>query len=322
VEPVSSNAPLPPAELAVRVGVVSREDALASFDAMGREAVAGLREFIPQPFTGRRMLDFGCGSGKYLRHLLPEAEQGEVWGCDIDEPSIAWLREHLSPPMRVFVNDAEPPLPSIPGAFFDLVTAASVFTHITDAWARWLVEIHRVLKPGGRLVASFLGNGMSELIADEPWYEDRIGMNVLRQWQGWEAGGPSVLHAPWWLRAHWGRAFELERITEAPQPGYHGIVVARKRDDGRAPTVAELEAPARDEPREVRALRHNLRQLEREAAQLAAERAHFAHLAHVREAEAQAAAATPPPPSREPALRRYADRAVERARDAASRVRR
>ncbi len=46
------------------------------------------------------------------------------------------------------------------------------------------------------------------------------------------------------------------------------------------------------------------------------------HVAHVREAEAQAAAATPPPPSPEPALRRYTDRAVERARDVASRVRR
>jgi SAM-dependent methyltransferase len=315
MEPVSSPVPLPPVELAVRVGVVSREDALASFDAMGRDAVAGLRQYMPQPFAGHRMLDFGCGSGKYLRHLLPEAEEGEVWGCDIDEPSIAWLRANLSPPTRVFVNGAEPPLPGIPGDFFDLVTAASVFTHITDAWAGWIVEMHRVLKPGGRLVASFLGNGMSQLIAQEPWDEDRIGMNVLRQWQGWEAGGPSVLHAPWWLRAHWGRAFEIERLDEAPHEGWHGVVVARKRDDGRTPTVAELEAPERNEPREVAALRHNLRQLEREAAQLAAERDHFGPLANLREAERPAA------PEPEAGLRGYADIAVERARAVASRVR-
>src|SRR5688572_28164577 len=128
MDPVTGNVPLPPVELAVRVGVVSREDALASFDLMGRDAVTGLREFIPQPFAGRRLLDFGCGSGKYLRHLLPEAEDGEVWGCDIDEPSIAWLQQHLSPPLRVFVNGVEPPLPGIPDGYFDLITAASVFT--------------------------------------------------------------------------------------------------------------------------------------------------------------------------------------------------
>ena len=64
MDPVSTNVPLPPAELAVLAGVVSREDAQASFDEMGRLAVAGLREFIPEPFAGHRMLDFGCGAGK------------------------------------------------------------------------------------------------------------------------------------------------------------------------------------------------------------------------------------------------------------------
>jgi SAM-dependent methyltransferase len=85
---IATGAPLPPPELAIRVGVVSQEDALGSFDLMGRDAVIGLRPFLPPTFEGRRLLDFGCGVGKYLRHLLPEAEEGEVWGCDIDEPSI------------------------------------------------------------------------------------------------------------------------------------------------------------------------------------------------------------------------------------------
>jgi hypothetical protein len=165
-------------------------------------------------------------------------------------------------------------------------------------------------------VASFLGHGMSPLIAPAPWDEDRLGMYVLRQWQGWEAGGPSGLHAPWWLRAPWGRAFEIARLDEAPHEGWHGVVVARKRDDGRTPTVAELEAPERNEPREVAALRHNVRQLEREAAQLAAERDHFGHLARLREAEQPAA------PEPDPGRRRYADAAVDRARAVASRLRR
>jgi hypothetical protein len=98
-----------------------------------------------------------------------------------------------------------------------------------------------------------------------------------------------VLHSPWWLRAHWGRAFEIERIDEAPHPGWHGFIVLRRRDDDAVPTVEALEALEPDEPRELGALRHHVRQLEREAAGLAAEKAHAEQLAR------QAAAAVPPP---------------------------
>lgn len=40
-----------------------------------------------------RILGFGCGAGNVLRHFGPEARQGEVWGCDIDSESIAWLEQ-------------------------------------------------------------------------------------------------------------------------------------------------------------------------------------------------------------------------------------
>jgi SAM-dependent methyltransferase len=272
--PPAPSAPLPSKELAARVGVALQDDTLEVFDALGQDATATLRQFLPSPFAGHRLLDFGCGVGKVLRHLLPEAETGEVWGCDIDPPSIAWLRDNLVPPLHVFVNDLEPPLRGIEDGFFDVVFASSVFTHITDAWARWLLELHRVLRPGGVLVATYLGSGMSHAVAREPWDEDRIGMNVLRRWQGWGIGegGPAVLHSPWWLRAHWGRMFDVELIDDARAEGSHGLIVVRRRRAGTPPTVEELEALEPGEPRELAALRHNIVQLEREAADLASGR--------------------------------------------------
>lgn len=110
------------------------------------------------------------------------------------------------------------------------------------------------------LIASFLGEGMSELVAGEPWVDERIGRNVLQADLGWDAGGPVVQMSPWWIRAHWGRAFEIEAIAPG-LPGAHGMVVARPKSN--APTV---EAVDPGEPREVTALQHNLRQLQREAA--------------------------------------------------------
>jgi SAM-dependent methyltransferase len=265
-----SEAPLPPVELARRVGVVDQENPLQSFEAMGAEIKRFVLDAVgPEWFSEpRRMLDFGCGSGKLLRHFLAEAERHELYGCDIDRPSVEWLQENLSPPLRVFSCEEEPGL-DLPDGHLDLAVAMSVFTHLTDHWAGWLLELHRVLKPGGQFIATFLGRGMSPSIAGEDWDEDRIGMNVLRLWQPWEDGGPSVQHSEWWLRAHWGRLFEFERVEDSDQAA-HGWVLLRKRDV--SISKADLEAIEPDEPREFTALRHNVAQLAAETIALANDR--------------------------------------------------
>jgi len=264
--------PLPPAELARRVGVVDQAHAAESFDEMG----ADIRQMVLNLVGGegwftadKTVFDFGCGPGKLLRHFLSEAEVSEFIGCDIDRPSIEWLKDHHSPPLNLFVCGEEPGLP-LPDNHVDLAFAMSVFTHLTEYWAGWLLEIHRVLKPGGKFLATFLGKGMSEPIAFEPWDEDRIGLNILRTWQPWDDGGPSVQHSEWWLRAHWGRLFDFERIEDSDQPS-HGWMFLRKREVKL--TEAELISPEPNEPREFMALRHNVRQLAKETELLAEDRA-------------------------------------------------
>jgi SAM-dependent methyltransferase len=165
----------------------------------------------------------------------------------------------MSPPINAFVNAPLPPLP-LEEASLDLVIAMSVFTHLTTEWSAWLVELHRVLKQDGLLIASFLGRGMSESVAGEPWVEDRIGMNVLDLGTPWNYGGPNVLLSPWWIRARWGRAFEVVELADNERG--HGLLLLRKRD--RPITPGELEMPEPDEPRELVALAHQVRQLQRE----------------------------------------------------------
>ena len=55
--------------------------------------------------------------------------------------------------LRVFLNGFAPPLP-LPDAHFDVVTAFSVFTHIDELDSPWLLELRRILKPGGLLDAT------------------------------------------------------------------------------------------------------------------------------------------------------------------------
>jgi len=200
--------PLPPFELANRVG---RGD---SFEEAGRATRLEIVKHLPESwsFAEKRVLDFGCGAGRTLRHFVEDARAGEFHGCDIDGPSVAWLAENMSPPFHVFRNEETPPLP-LDGDSFDLVWAISVFTHISDRWAAWLLELHRILREGGVLFATIHSPDRSEEWAKVPRDErpgrsatpsevDRVGMNVLNYGRSWDEGGPTVFHSEWWLREH------------------------------------------------------------------------------------------------------------------------
>ncbi len=197
----SADPPYPPLELATRVGELdSPGDPLTAYEQVGAEKKRALLDLLPGgwSFEGKRILDFGCGAGRTLRHFLSEAEAAELWGADIDAESIGWLQEALCPPLHALRCSVDPPLDLEPGSF-DLIWAISVFTHLTDNSIPWLLELHRLLKPKGRLIATYMGRWNSEALAGEPWDEDRVGMNVLRHDQGWDAGGPMVLMSDWWV---------------------------------------------------------------------------------------------------------------------------
>jgi SAM-dependent methyltransferase len=267
-----SPLPFPPLELANRVGCLeAARDPFAFYHDLGQRSRADLEATLPAhwSFENKRVLDFGCGAGRTLRHFTAEAERGEFWGCDIDAASIAWMEGHLVPPFHVFRNDALPPLER-PDGYFDLIWCVSVFTHVTDSWSAWLLELRRVLAPGGLLIATYMGEGLSETIAGEPWDERVIGMNPRRLGQSWDAGGPMVLHSPWWIREHWGRAFDVLELTPygfaTDGPQGQGVVVLRKTD---APvTTTDLERVVPSDEREIRALQQNERTLTSEILEL------------------------------------------------------
>ena len=160
--------------------------------------------------------------------------------------------------MHAHMSNVDPPLP-FEDSSFDLIWAISVWTHLTDNALPWLAEMHRILKPGGLFIPTYMGESHSEPLAGESWDEDRVGMNVLRHFQGWDRGGPMVLISDWWMREHWGRAFEVLDINHGPH--LFNWPLLRKRD---VQVTAEDLARPSDDPRELVAARHNLRQVQRE----------------------------------------------------------
>lgn len=113
--------------------------------------------------ANQSILEIGCASGRLMRHFLSGLPKAKAWGLDIKRSNIDWLRSYLpSSRLNTLHNSA---LPSIPmdGSQFDVVAALSVFTHIDIHEEEWLLELHRVLKPGGRIYLT--------VITDRVWHE-------------------------------------------------------------------------------------------------------------------------------------------------------
>lgn len=94
------------------------------------------------------VLDFGCGSG-YITVELAKISKTAV-GIDIN-PNLKRIRvpRNLKDKLK-FVNVSGEQLP-FPDGYFDVLLASEVLPMIEVA-SKFLKEIHRVLKPGGRMV--------------------------------------------------------------------------------------------------------------------------------------------------------------------------
>jgi ubiquinone/menaquinone biosynthesis C-methylase UbiE len=112
------------------------------------EAAARRRAFLLESVRpGDRVLDLGCGDGTFTAAL---SETGtHPTGADIAEGALERARERH--PGADYVRiEPHGPWP-FPDAGFDAVWAGEVVEHVADT-ERWLNEVRRVLRPGGRLL--------------------------------------------------------------------------------------------------------------------------------------------------------------------------
>ena len=107
------------------------------------------------PTAGEKVLDVGCGTGTLAVAIKPLVGAGEVHGIDASPEMIQVAKEKSTRDgsaidFRVALIEAIP----FPEASFDLVTSSLMLHHLPDDLkAKGLLEIRRVLKPGGRLMA-------------------------------------------------------------------------------------------------------------------------------------------------------------------------
>lgn len=150
----------------------------------GRETAAWLAGLMLQhcqtPEQGLRVLDWGCGPGRTIRHLgkfLPGVP--ELHGTDYNARSINWCQEAL-PQIAFNHNSLAAELPYADDSF-DAIYGISIFTHLSAPMHQaWLQELHRVLKTGGVLILTMQGDNFREKLSPAELAQYNQGELVVR----------------------------------------------------------------------------------------------------------------------------------------------
>jgi phosphoethanolamine N-methyltransferase len=120
----------------------------------GPEEVA--RTLQGEDIAGASVLDIGCGAGGIAIALVRDHGAGHVTGLDVEDPVLIRARALIAAAGLTdrigLVKVAPGPLPFPPGTF-DVVFSKDSIVHIPDK-AALMAEVARVLKPGGRFIAS------------------------------------------------------------------------------------------------------------------------------------------------------------------------
>jgi SAM-dependent methyltransferase len=223
-------APVPPAQLRVRVGP-SHGDLGVFLESGARHAElvrTMLREQGDSVEAAAPILDFGCGCGRVARHWQG-ADVG-LHGCDVTPRMVEWCRHNL-PFGRFDVNALEPPLPYEEGTM-GLAYAFSVFTHLPEGLQlAWVREFERVLRPGGYLLLTTLGGyyaGLDRLTEEERRTFDEGGLVVLFEEHAGESFC-SAYHEPEYVERTLAQG--LEHVAHRPGDEHenHDLHLLRRR---------------------------------------------------------------------------------------------
>jgi len=229
--------PVPPAK--ARPGYSPDDDKFyLEWGALDHDWIMSLIERYHGVSRGMSILDWGCASGRVLRHFYSEHKSlgWRLHGIDVQGYLVEWMRQNFPPEIEVLTGTTFPHLP-YKDETFDVVYGISVFTHTKYLWDSWLAEMKRVLKPGGLCIQTvqcedawrfyhqhrhvdWVRNGHPDAMLCEPemtadffFYGDgHISQTFFKE---------EV------IKRYWGRIMEVVAFLPPQKLGYQNWIVAK-----------------------------------------------------------------------------------------------
>ena len=171
---------------------------------------------------GDYLIDIGCGSGR-LAWALSQSKFRETiryLGIDIVPEMLEFAAEKCQQSAWRFELVLEPKIPEVDECA-DMVCFISVFTHLMQEESfLYLREAQRVVKPGGRILASYL-----DINAPEHWkiFEANVNSAEARQ------SKPMDIFLSHDFLKIWAEKLDLEIVQDKPPGAAQRLCVLRKR---------------------------------------------------------------------------------------------
>jgi 2-polyprenyl-3-methyl-5-hydroxy-6-metoxy-1,4-benzoquinol methylase len=118
--------------------------------------------------SNKKILDVGCGNGKYLLHLksLGWNASSQLYGLDIPTETLKKLRETEA----INIIEGDFLTTDLPENFFDAVTLRHVLEHLPDP-SLAIKKVFNILKPGGNLLIAVPNiRSIEALLFREKWH--------------------------------------------------------------------------------------------------------------------------------------------------------
>lgn len=127
---------------------------------------------------GERVLDVGCGPGFYCAELVAAVgKAGAVTGIDSSPAMLALAARRCAGHENVELLEGEAIALPVADESFDAALSVQVIEYVAEA-ERALSELHRALRPGGRVLVWDIDWGTLSLHSEDPARSER----VLRAW--------------------------------------------------------------------------------------------------------------------------------------------
>jgi SAM-dependent methyltransferase len=228
--------PMVPAKLRFRVhGALDWEGFLQTGQTLAQN-VRDLLAMVGHDLSAfERILDFGCGAGRVLRHFLDAPTSCRFYGTDIDAEAITWGQRYM-PQVCWTTNSDMPPTP-FTAETFDLIYAISVFTHLNEEYQfAWLSELHRIAKPGALLILTVHGE---HLYREQPPSIQqklqargilfRTGMTGRLKLDGLPDFYQETFHTREYIHREWTQYFEILHYADRAIANHQDAILLRNR---------------------------------------------------------------------------------------------